>query len=72
MTSKWSKHKFPDHAFVRLEGEGSEDLYAYRTMFEATQDEGQWTNVGVYRLHEVRRSRKIVDYTEVLKVEPPK
>lgn len=48
--------EFPQEVFVNLD-----DVNAYIRLIDSVNDQGEWQEVGVYRLHEIRRVRKVVE-----------
>jgi hypothetical protein len=52
--------EFPQAVYVNLD-EDSHDVNAYINEFAAIADDGEWTDVGVYKLQEVRRLRKVTE-----------
>lgn len=58
---------FPEVIYAQIEEDGSSDtsgaiaINAYPRQFDAVDDSVEWQEIGVYKLEEVRRLRKVTE-----------
>ena len=55
--------RFPQVIYVNKDNV-METLGAYATQFSAVNDEGEWEQIGVYELREIRKVHKIAEQQE--------